>query len=267
MRTPLKVLIFCTIGISLLAGFVPVVKGLLTLSWVGVDRLYLWQFLSYIFVERGPVNFGFLISLAFNMYFLWIFGSPLYERTSAKKFFTLYFGAAIVGGLSALMFPRFVLAGSSNPVFAVLVVWMMLNPGSQLLLFFTLPFKSYVLVLALIGISLFFDITSANWVGAVTLLISCAYGYLFALFVWKEHSPFSFLLTFERKIFRLFERRQQKKKEGQHSKIYDIQSGKPVSDDDKFIDAMLDRISRHGEGSLTPEEKKRMDEISRKRRK
>lgn len=264
MRTPLKVLIFGTIGISLLGGFVPIVRGLLTLSWVGIDRLYLWQFISYIFVERGPINFNFVIALAFNMYLLWIFGSPLYERAFPKKFFTLYFGATILGGVSAMMFPRFVLAGSSNPVFAVLVAWMMLNPGSQLLLFFTLPFKSYILVLALIGISLFFDITNADWVGAVTLLISCIYGYLFALFVWKEHSPFPFLRTFERKVFQLFEKRQKRKS---HSKIYDIQSGKPISDDDKFMDAMLDRISRHGKDSLTPEEKKRMDEISRKRKK
>lgn len=264
MKTPLKVLIFGTIGISLLAGFFPVIKGILALSWLGIDRFYLWQFITYIFVERGPINFSFVISLAFSMYLLWIFGSPLYERAFPKKFFTLYFGAAILGGVSALMFPRFVLAGSTNPVFAVLVVWMMLNPGSQLLLFFTLPFKSYILVLALIGISLFFDLTSSDWVGAVTLLISCTYGYLFSLFVWRSHSPFPFLHPFERSIFKLFEKRKPKKT---HSKIYDIQSGQPISDDDKFMDAMLDRISRHGEDSLTPEEKKRMDEISKKRKK
>lgn len=267
MKTPLKVLIFGTIGISLLAGFFPVIRALLALSWLGVDRLFLWQFFTYIFVEKGPINFNFVISLAFTMYLLWIFGPPLYERTFPKKFFTLYFGATLLGGVSALMFPQFVLAGSTNPVFAVLVVWMMLNPGSQLLLFFTLPFKSYILVLALIGISLFFDTTSRDWIGAITLLISCIYGYLFTLFVWRTHSPFSFLHAFERNIFKLFESRKRKKMNKTQSKIYDIQSGQPISDDDKFMDAMLDRISRHGEDSLTPEEKKRMNEISKKRKK
>lgn len=267
MKTPLKFLLFGTIGISLLACFSPTIKGLLALSWVGIDRLYLWQFITYIFVEKGSFNFSFVISLAFNMYLLWIFGLPLYERAFAKKFFTLYFGGALLGGVSAMIFPQFVLAGSRNPIFSLLVVWMMLNPGSQLLLFFTLPFKAYILVFALIGISLFFDITSGDWVGAISLLTSCIYGYFFALLVWRTHSPFPFFRSFERTLFKFFENRKRKKMTRSHSKIYDIRSGEPISDDDKFMNAMLDRISRHGKDSLTPQEKKRMDQISKKRKK
>ncbi len=51
-----------------------------------------------------------------------------------------------------------------------------------------------------------------------------------------------------------------------HSKIYDIKSGEPLLDDDQFMDAMLDQISRYGEESLTPAEKKRMKEISEKKK-
>lgn len=265
MRTPLKILIFSSIGISLLAGLIPQLRGLLTLSWVGVEHYYLWQFVSYIFVERGPISLNFAISLAFNMYILWVFGMPLLERAGAKLFFTLYFGGAIFGGVSALLFPGFVLAGSTNAIFPLLVSWMMLNPNSQLLLFFTVPFKSYVLVLALLGISLFIDLANADWVGAVSLLISCLYAYLFTMIIWKEGSPLAILRPLERKILQFFERRKKPKKV--EPKIYDIQSGKPISDDDQFMDAMLDRISRHGEDSLTPAEKKRMREISKRRKK
>lgn len=264
MRTPLKILIFLTIGVSLAAGFLPQLYGWLALTWAGIEHFYLWQLITYIFIEPGPISLGFFLQLGFNMYVLWMFGSSLIERSHTRLFLTLYLGAALLSGLSALAFPQAALAGSTNAVFAILTAWAMVNPGSQLLLFFSIPFKAEWLILALLGFSLFIDLTTANWVAAVSLIVSVLYAYLFSLIVWRSHSPFPFLRTFERKIFRLLEK---KPKETYHrSKIYDIKSGAPVLDDAQFMDAMLDRISRHGEDSLTPAEKKRMREISSRKK-
>ncbi|OGN67069.1 MAG: hypothetical protein A3F79_03090 [Chlamydiae bacterium RIFCSPLOWO2_12_FULL_45_20] len=251
-----------TVVIAVVGSFFPLVRNLLALSWIGLERFYLWQLATYIFVERSSFSFHFALSLAFDMYLLWIFGTSLLERARPKLFFILYFGAAIVGALSVLVFPRFVLAGSSNAVYALMVTWAMINPHSKLLLFFTLPFHSYVLVFAILSISLFFHVTSENWVAALSLVSSCFFAYLFALFTWHTTGPLSFFHSFERKLIRLFEKRRDKT----HSNIYDIQSGKPLSDDDQFMDAMLDRISRHGESSLSSQERKRMQKISKKRK-
>lgn len=264
MRTPLKVLIFLTIGVSLIAAFVPQLQPLLTLSWAGIKHFYLWQLITYVFVEPGPISFGFLLQLAFNMYILWMFGSTLIERSHTGLFFTLYFGATLVSGLAALPFHA-TLAGSTAPVFAVLTAWMMLNQGAQLLLFFTLPFKAEWLVVCLVAFTLFIDISNSNWVGTASLSASVLFGYFFALIVWREQSPFTILRSFERAVLRLLEPR--KKEPYHHSKIYDIKSGAPVIDDSQFMDAMLDKISLYGEESLTPEEKKRMRAISERKNK
>ena len=241
MRTPLKVLIFLTLGISLIANFLPQLYPWLALSLAGIEHLYLWQLITYIFLERGPISVSFFLQLAFNMYILWMFGSSLIERAHTRLFLFLYFGAALIGGLTALAFPHAVLIGSTNAVFAVLVAWIIVNPGSQLLLFFAIPFKAEWLILALIGFSLFIDISTANWMAAATLIVSCLYGYLFALIVWRQNSPFAFLRRFERKILRMMEKKP--REPYHHSKIYDIKSGAPVLDDDQFMDAMLDRIA------------------------
>jgi membrane associated rhomboid family serine protease len=264
MRTPLKILIFLTIGVSLAAGFLPQLYGWLALTWAGIEHLYLWQLITYIFLEPGPISFGFFLQLGFNMYILWMFGTSLIERSHTRLFLTLYFGATLLAGLTALAFPHAVLTGSTNAVFAVLTAWAMVNPGSQLLLFFSIPFKAEWLILALVGFSLFIDVTTANWVAAVCLIVSVLYAYLFSLIVWRNPSPFPFLRPFERNILRLLEKKP--RETHHHSKIYDIKSGEPVLDDHQFMDAMLDRISRHGEDSLTPAEKKRMREISNRKK-
>jgi membrane associated rhomboid family serine protease len=264
MRISLKILIIATLSISLAAGVFPELYQWLSLSWSGIKNYYLWQLLTYVFLEKGPISLSFFIQLGFNMYILWMFGSSLIERFHPRIFFFLYLGSAIASGLAAIIFPNAVLAGSTNAVYAILIAWMILNHGSQLLLFFTLPFKSQWLILGLVGLSLLGSLSSSNWADALGLIVSVLYGYLFTLIVFRQQSSFSFLSPFERKILRLLERK--KIEPYHHSKIYDIKSGAPVLDDDQFMDAMLDRISRHGAESLTAAEKKRMKQISEKRK-
>ena len=264
MRLPLKVLISITVGLSLIAAFIPELAGWLALSRVGIEHLFLWQLISYCFVVKGPVSVAFFLSLFFDMYLLWMFGTHLIERSRARLFFTLYFGAVLLGGASALLFPNGYLAGSTNGVYAILVAWMLLNQNSKLLLFFALPFKSQWLILGLLGMTLLIDLSNAYWAGAVSLAVASVYSYLFTLVVWKEPGPFFFLRRYEKKLFQFLEKRKKHEKYAS-SKIFDIRSGEPILDDDQFMDAMLDRISRHGESSLTTAEKKRMKEISKRK--
>jgi membrane associated rhomboid family serine protease len=263
MARVIKILIFTTLAASLAGGLFPEVYSTLALSWNGLEQFYFWQFLTYIFVERGPLSFPFFLQIAFNMYLLWIFGSSLLERTHTRRFLTLYFGSSLLGGLSVLIFPHTALSGSINPLYALLAAWVVLNPSSRLLLFFAIPFKAEWLILGLVGASLLIDLSHAQWAMALSLAISTLYGYLFALITWREHSPFPFMRPFERKLLYFLDK---KEPIHRHSKIYDIKSGAPVLDDDQFMDAMLDRISRHGEDSLTPQEKKRMKEISERKK-
>lgn len=264
MNTLLKALIFVTAILSILGGVFPEVAKLFALSRNGIEHFFFWQLITYVFFEKGPLSISFFLNLAFNMYILWMFGSHLIERSHTRLFLILYFGAALLGGASALADPNVFLAGSTNGVYAILVAWMLLNQYSQLLLFFALPFKAKWLILGLVIAALTLDLVNGYWAGAISLATSCIYSYFFTLVVWKQPSPFFFLRKFEKRLFQFFEKRK-KHEYYKHSKIYDIKSGEPVLDDEQFMDAMLDRISRHGEESLTPAEKKRMKEISKRK--
>jgi membrane associated rhomboid family serine protease len=264
MSHPLKLLIFATLAISLLSANLPEVFNLLTLSRNGIEHFFLWQLITYIFLEKGPFSLSFFINLAFNMYLLWVFGSLLMERAEARLFFLLYFGAALVGGLFALADPHALLASSTNGVYALLVAWMLLNQHAKLLFFFALPLKAKWLILGLVIVTLVLDLANHSWAAAISLAAACIYSYFFTLTVWKQPGPFSFLRKFEKRFFQFFEKKRVHESY-KHSKIYDIKSGEPILDDDQFMDAMLDRISRHGEDSLTGAEKKRMKEISKRK--
>lgn len=262
MRKPLHFLILSIAIISLIGAFIPQVQAYLAFSWEGMKHLYFWQFFTYVFVEAGPFSLSFALQLAFNLYILWLFGSSLIDFSRVSHFLILFFGAALFAALSVLPFHGY-LAGSAAAIYAVLTAWAMINQGSQLLLFFALPFKAEWLILAIIAFSIFVDIMAGLWITAASLIASVLFGYLFALIAWRRMSPFAIFYPFEKRVLRLLEK---KRPAYHHSKIYDIKSGAPILNDAQFMDAMLDQISRLGEKSLTPEEKKRMRKISKKKK-
>ncbi len=266
----LKILIGATAACTLAAAFFPFLQGLLALTLPGVEHLFLWQFATYLFVQFGSISFPFLLHLAFNMYLLWTFGASLLQRTHLGTFLGLYFGAGLFAGLTAfaLMYGfsiPYALAGSSTALYALLISWVILNPDAELLLFFAIPFKAKWLLLGLIGANLLIDLSNSDWISLASYSGSVLYGYLYTLIAFREHSPFLFLRAFERTLLRTLERLRQigrREKTPKQPKIYDIHSGAPQLSDDQFMDAMLARISLHGEDSLTPEEKQRMKAIS-----
>lgn len=275
----LKILILFTIASSLISAFLPALQVLFSLSFFGISHLYLWQFLTYIFMAPTKISFSLFLFLAFDMYILWAFGASLIQRSRPALFYALYFGSALFAGLLAFLpmalgLQHSFLAGPAAPLYAILLAWVMLNPESELLLFFSLPFKARWLVIGILAANLILDLTNGDWIGFFSNCGGALFGYFFTLIAWREPSPFYYLRSFERMIFRSFDRvrdrfRKLGKKQSpnpyKHSKIYDIQSGEPILGDEAFMDAMLARISLYGEDSLTPEEKKRMHSISAKK--
>lgn len=276
----IKKLILWTTVITLISAFttgffqylfkLPGPQELLSLSWWGFDNWFLWQPLTYLFVQEGEgITFSSLFYLAFNMYFLWIMGTELAERVGSRSFLRFYFICGIASGLIALLFmPIFnqyrVLAGPTSAILAVMTVWAFLNPERELLFFFLIPVKALWLILfALLAIFLVslsnFDMISLIWFLSAPLI-----GYFYALIAWGIHSPFASLYKFELAVVRQFQRFKSKKPTQPH-KIFSIKTGESEKDDEAFIDAMLEKISKKGEGSLTSSERKQMDQISKKK--
>lgn len=249
------------------------------LSWWGLSNYYLWQPLTCLFIQSDTygINFTFLIALTFNMYMLWLFGSNLVEVYGTVPFLRLYFISGILASLAALIVtPTIrqytVIAGVAPSLLATFVAWAILHRDTQLLLFFLIPVKAKWLLTAVIAFAILIPLSELDLVTFVYYLTGILIGYLYSTVIWEAQTPFIFMekvddffIALGRKIRektqRLFSSRKGE------SKVVNIKTGKAEIDDDAFIDEMLAKISRHGEKSLSWQERDRMQKISEKKMK
>lgn len=300
-KTPsaIKQLIIWTCLISLLSAGIqgifsqfnlyPGPQNFLSLSGWGLRNLYLWQPITYLFVQSASslgITFFFLISLLFNMYLLWILGTAICELVGKGPFLRFYFSSGIVAGLLSLAVMPLVgqygvLAGATPAILAVMTAWSMAFPETEILLFFLIPVKAKWIVTGLLGAIIL--VSLSQWdIPNLTLYVSAiAFGYAYAVIAWGWRSPFSFtqyidsgLSTIGLRLRRYFILpkwlKRRNKLNGElsspaKSKIVDIATGKTVSNDDTFIDEMLAKISKDGERSLTWRERHRMQQISERK--
>lgn len=247
----------------------------LSLSWYGMNHYYFWQPLTYMFVQYSGfqgITFFYLFALALNMYILWILGSIVIERVGNAPFLRLYFLSGIVAGLAALLVMPMagytILAGITPPMLALLVVWTMLHPEAEILLFFLIPAKVKWLTTGILGAIGLMTLSQLDFVHFVFYLTGAFFGYLYSLLAWNLQGPFPFTHPFDHQIAKvgIFVRQRfnkwKKKKSKGDEKI--VKFPESELNDDQFVDAMLAKISRQGENSLSWSEKRRMDEISRK---
>lgn len=217
----------------------------LALSYTGVMQGKFWQLATYPFILGAPLSWWSLFFLALELLFLWIYSASIVEQKGNKSFFILVAGGALLGGLASLVCQSpLPLTGLAPIFFAILVTWMQINRGASLLIM-GFSVKAAALILSFIGLDLLIHLSQNNWVLLAANIGGACFGWIYSKLP---------ALSFRRV------------KTAKQAKIYDFRSGKPVLDDEKFIDAMLARISLHGEGSLSPEEKRRMEQISRKKK-
>jgi membrane associated rhomboid family serine protease len=256
-------------------------ENLFSLSLEAYHHYYLWQILTYMFVQNSGgwgLSFGFVLFLAFNMYILWSIGSGLVEQVGAKSFLRFYFTVGVLAGISTLIALIYMpenrfLSGPSPSILDLLIVWCMLYPETEFLFFFLFPLKAKWLAGLILALVIVIPLSHQDYVNVVFNLAGIFWGYCYAVFAWEFHSPLAvtnYLDLFLHKCGRAFQLKnfrawQFTKKMDNTTKIYDFKTGEPVLSDDDFVDAMLAKISRQGEQSLTYPERKRLNEISQKK--
>lgn len=232
----------------------------LSLSLAGLKELWLWQPLTYFFLQSAGVGitFSFLISLFFLMLVLWFTGSEISSRFGKMGFILLYLGAGITAGLVAtgtlfLSSSQSVLVGSGPAVYALVTVWAMLYPDLELFFFFLIRIKAKVLVALYLGLTLLIHLSYGEFIPFIADLSGIVWGFLIGRFVWKLKNPFPLNLEIPSR----------KKNKHRDDKIIDISVFQ--EEDDAFMDRMLDKINEQGEKSLTARERERMRKISTKK--
>lgn len=257
-------------------------QSYLSLSWWGLQRGYLWQLFSFIFVQETStgLSFSFLVALTFSMLILWSIGSAILDIIGKASFLRLYFfgtfAAAILTLLSILITGQYeTIAGITPALIILLTVWAMAFPETEILLFFLIPVKAKWLVISVIGAFLLISLSHLDFSSLFLYLFATLIGYGYAVMAHSWYSPFAFTLPFDLWLSRIasFIRRHNplpkktpKDVKSSEIKIIDLSSRhSSLNDDDAFVDAMLTKISKRGEESLSRSERQRLQNISNKK--
>ena len=164
------------IAVFLLQHFFPPLTAQLAVVPGRVLPFHPYTLLTYSFLHASIGH------IFFNMLTLFFFGGDLDILMGRKRFLILYLGAALTGGTAAALFLHhgIPVIGASAAVYGVLVAYALYFPDTEVLLWFVLPIKVWVLVAVWIGISVFYSVFSAT--GGGIAHVAHLGGALFAFF-------------------------------------------------------------------------------------
>lgn len=238
-----------------------------------------WTIVTYMFVHVGPLH------LALNMATLWMFGSRLESAWNTKSFVYFYIWCGIGGAIAHLLFARDAsLVGASAGVSGVLMAYGLRWPEDRVYLFGFIPTKSRWLVMWMIAINVAIGLSPQTQIGWKAHLGGLAFGWLFlqagslggdgvrrwVAAIPDEPEGMPRAVPKARVMGR-------EKSEGMDELIANANEaaaeGGEVSsraDEERRkaqqLDKVLDKISIHGLGSLTSEERAMLDETSKELR-
>ena len=224
------------------------IEGWFALSVAGFKQGAWWQFVTYIFLH------GSIWHLLLNMLVLFFFGPELERALGRPRFLLLFFSAGILGGAGwlALIYPyESMCLGASGAIFGLLGAFAALYPNREitLLLFFVLPItlKAWVLVGAL-GVIQLFMVLQPGPTG-VAYSAHLAGGLAGFVYGWMLRG----------KPFRTTAGLQQRWNESRNRRMEEKQAATREE-----VDRLLDKIAEQGIHSLTPRERKILEESSRR---
>lgn len=156
MPTPVSLgIIFVCVAVLLLRN----ISAALALWPLESGSFYPWQVVTYAFLHG---DFGHLF---FNMFAVWMFGTPL-ERTWGTQRFAVYYTTCVVGAaLAQIVVQQFEggiypTIGASGGVFGLLLAYGAMWPRNKIfLIFFPVPIEARWFVLIYGAIELLFGVT------------------------------------------------------------------------------------------------------------
>lgn len=257
-------------------------------SWLGFQLSDLqgswWKIFTYMFVH------GDVVHLALNMYTLWLFGRRVEHVWSPGAFTRYYVWCGLGGWLFHLLVSRDgQLIGASAAVFGVMLAYAMRWPDDEVFLFGVVPMKVKWLVALLVVVNLVWGIGSIGSSGGGTAYFAhlggLAFGWLYlrtpsAQSIDRLRQRVSQLPDVPDETPRAIPRSMPRSRE-RGSEIDEIvakskavatkrqSAAPPVKSRSKRAEALnlvLDKISEQGLESLTTDERRLLEEMSRELR-
>src|SRR4051812_556212 len=242
-----------------------------------------WTAFTYMFLHSG------LWHLAMNMYTLWIFGPRLEHAWGSRSFALFYVWCGIGGAVfHALLGGLAPMVGASAAIFGVMLAYAMHWPRDEIYFFGVIPMRVATLVMLMAVANLVLGYTSgANGVAYFAHLGGFAFAFLYlkkpqhvsidqlrqrvspAPDVGDDMSPRSSPRPTSRSRNRdevdeiVAQSKAAVKSPARAEPAKRTAQGNSKADE---LDRVLDKISRHGLTSLTPGERKLLDEASKRLR-
>jgi membrane associated rhomboid family serine protease len=253
----------------------------LLLDTEGVAHGEVWRLLTYAFLH-SPNDIWHIV---WNMLFLWWFGTDVEDLYGPREFLAFYLTAAVVGALAFLAGDalgdggRFCL-GASGAVMAVVVLCAVHYPRRTILLFFILPLPLWlfaVIYVAKDALTLLSRVPSSTAVAVH--LGGAAFAFVYYKRQWRLTSVIpwvrSWLRQRNRPNLRVYHEEPQRPVPvaAPPSAPTAMPTTGPAGDVDEHLeaklDAVLEKVARYGQSSLTESERQvllRASEVYKKRR-
>lgn len=229
-----------------------------------------WRLLTYAFLHSTSG----VTHILFNMLFLWWFGSEVEDLLGPREFLSFYLLSALLGGLAfelswkaGMMDPRAVCVGASGAVTAVLVLFAFHYPTRLVYIWFLFPIPVWFLVLFQVAQDTFGFLGGRNSAVAVEVhLAGAAFGFLYHRLHWRLSNIGSGWTSWWRQRSRP---RLRVYREEEVARVPDTSASESNEQLEAKLDAVLEKVARFGQDSLTEQEKKilvQASEIYKRRR-
>jgi len=225
-----------------------------------------WTFVSYMFVHAG------LLHLVANMLMLYVFGTAVESRMGSRNFILYYLfcgvGAAVFSLLLAGIVSVGAFVGASGAVLGVAVAFAYFWPDAELIVFpFPFPIKARTLVIGLVVLDI---VASRLWpndgVAHLAHVGGALFGFIFFRAQWwlSRRGPAEPARSVERVVMV----QSGSAEPDHHTPVTPMRPRRRAEPDQVTaeMDRVLDKISERGISSLTPAERRFLDEVAKKKK-
>jgi len=242
-----------------------------------------WTVGTYMFVH------AWLAHLAFNMFTLWMFGPRLEQEWGTRSFVQFYLWCGLGGAIAHLALAQHsAVIGASGAISGVLVAYALRWPDEEVYLFGVIPMKSRWLVAALLAMNVIFALSPSSRIDWTAHVGGMAFGWIFLKVYavggltrvkgWVSSVPDEsedMPRAVPRNRGPMRERGGNVDEVVERSNAVVLRERKPLQHIPKQetpkeyaarVNQLLDKISQHGIGSLSREERRILEEMSRKLR-
>jgi membrane associated rhomboid family serine protease len=242
-----------------------------------------WTVVSYMFVHAWVAH------LAFNMFTLWMFGPRLEHEWGTRTFVQFYLWSGLGGAIAHLLFAQHTaVIGASGAISGVLVAYALRWPDDEVYLFGVIPMRSRWLVLGMLGMNIIFALTPGSRIDWTAHVGGMAFGWIFLKLYsmggitrvrgWVSAAPDEsedMPRAVPRNRAPMRDRVRNVDEVVARSNAVVLREHKPLQHVPKQetpkeyaarVNRVLDKISQHGMASLTRDERRLLEDMSRKLR-